>query len=213
MKVRVTLLITLSIWMLSSAIGRSHVAYAQSSHAYVGEKKCASCHDSHEQLQDIVGPDGNPGANPADVWKADKHSQAFDNLTGSERATKAAGVAQIAATDTQTSSKCLSCHATGASSDSPPSSDQGVSCEACHGPGADYRPQDKHGAITDAASMQAAVALGLIDMRDPAAREKNCRGCHLVNAKDRPCYISTEPPFDMHNDKKFQHWRNNVPVL
>ena len=181
-------------------------------HAYVGEGACEQCHDStHEALQGIIGPQGTP-SDPVTVWKADKHSHAFDKLVGTPRAVHAATVASIKdPADTQADgSMCLKCHTTGAGGDSPPPTSEGVSCEACHGPGADYDTAAGHGAITDAASMQAAVALGLIDMRNPATRETNCRGCHVDK---RPCFQASDPKFDVHNDKEFRHWRNNVPVL
>jgi hypothetical protein len=58
--------------------------------------------------------------------------------------------------------------------------------------------------------MQAAVALGMLDVRKMDVREKNCRNCH---GNDRPCFSSSDPPFDVHNDKKFHHWRANVPPI
>src|SRR5271155_4310246 len=107
-------------------------AYAQSSHANVGESQCENCHDStHEALKNLIGPDGNP-TDPVTVWKADKHSQAFNNLVGNDRAVKAAAVAHMAAGDTQNDgSMCLTCHATGVGGNNPPDPSEGVSCEAC----------------------------------------------------------------------------------
>ena len=183
---------------------------------YVSESGCAECHySSHEALKDIIGPDGKPGTDPVTVWKADKHSKAYDNLIGSDRATHAATVAHIA--DPQATqadgSMCLNCHATGVGGNSPPETSEGVSCEACHGAGGDYKPTPKHGAISDPAAMQAAVSLGLIDMRRMDVREKNCRGCHVVDTSKRPCYRPSEKPFNVHNDQKFRHWRDNIPPI
>jgi hypothetical protein len=60
--------------------------------------------------------------------------------------------------------------------------------------------------------MKAAVALGLLDVRKIDIREQNCRGCH-VKDNNRPCYKTSENPFDVKNDKKFKHWRDNVPAI
>jgi Cytochrome c554 and c-prime len=208
MKKPTTNLSAFLIMALAAAFFVSKPAVAHA-HSYVGESTCEQCHDStHEALTTIKGPDGNP-SDPVTVWKADHHSQAYNNLVGSARAAHAASVAHIAdpSTTQNAGSMCLTCHATGTD---PTQAGDGVSCEACHGPASDYQSAANHGAITDAASMQAAVALGLIDMRKMDVREQNCRGCHVIK---RPCYLTTDPAFDVHDDKKFRHWRDNVPVL
>src|SRR5215471_5802960 len=145
--------------------GVRSAAWAAGDHDYTGESKCEDCHDAkHEALKDIIGPDGKPGANPVDVWNQDKHHDAFNNLTndwGKQAAAKA--------NDPQADgSMCLKCHATGVGGNNPPDPSEGVSCEACHGPAADWVPKDKHGAIgNDPSKMAAAVALGLIELRQP----------------------------------------------
>jgi hypothetical protein len=121
----------------------------------------------------------------------------------------------MAAGDTQNDgSMCLTCHATGVGGNNPPDPSEGVSCEACHGAAADYVPKNIHGEIgNDPAKMQAAVALGLIDMRKMDVREQNCRGCHVADTSKRPCYVSSERPFDVHHDKEFRHWTDNIPPI
>src|SRR5271156_3253050 len=164
-------------------------AYAQSSHGYVGESQCENCHDStHEALKNLIGPDGNP-TDPVTVGKAHLAGGAQDD-----------------------GSMCLKCHATGVGSANPPDPSEGTTCEACHGPAADWVSADPHGHITDdPAKMQAAVALGMITVRDMTIRETNCRTCHVKDTSLRPCYVSTEAPFSVHNDKKFRHWRQKIP--
>jgi hypothetical protein len=199
--------------MLCLTIGFSRIASAQSPHAYVGESKCEDCHDSsHEALTNIIGPDGKP-TDPVTVWKADKHSQAFNDLVNNPRAVKAAAAGHV--TDAQADgSMCLKCHATGVGGNSPPDPSEGTTCEACHGPAADWVARDKHGEIgNDPKKMQAAVALGMLDVRKIDIREQNCRTCHVKDTSKRPCYVSTEKPFDVHNDKKFRHWRDNIPPI
>ena len=81
---------------------------------YIGAMKCAPCH--LEQYRD---------------WQGDKHSEAFAALKG----------------DYQTDTECLKCHSTGHGAPSGyagPEMDaraklQGVTCEACHGPGSKHR--------------------------------------------------------------------------
>jgi hypothetical protein len=67
-----------------------------------------------------------------------------------------------AATDLEFSADCLKCHATNASEDFP-----GVQCEACHGPGNDYK---KMSIMKD---REAAMANGLI-----IPTQETCDGCH-----------------------------------
>ena len=149
------------------------VAMAAGGHAYVGESKCEDCHDSQHEKLDIIGPDGTK-SDPVSVWMKDPHHKAFDSLT-SDWGKQAAQKASV--TDPQAEgAMCLNCHATGTGGNNPPDPSEGVSCEACHGAAADYVARDKHGEIgNDPAKMQAAVALGLIDMRKIDVREQNCR--------------------------------------
>lgn len=176
-------------------------------HDFVGESQCEDCHDATHEALHIDGANGLH--DPISVWKQDPHHNAFTALT-SERGKQAAQKANVS--DPQAAdSMCVKCHATGAGSESAPDPSDGVSCEACHGAAADWKGKSQHGQINDnAANMQAAVALGLIDLRDMAIREKNCRGCHIDS---RPCYLASDPKFKVNNDNNFKHWRDNVPHL
>ncbi len=187
------------------------VAAIADSHAYVGESKCEDCHDSKHEPLNIIGPNGTK-TDPISVWQDDPHHKAFDELT-SDWGKQAAAKAKVS--DPQASdSMCLKCHATGTGGNNPPDPSEAVSCEACHGPAADWVTKDKHGEIGDDASkMAAAVALGLIDVRKMDVREANCRQCHVKDTSLRPCYQSSEKPFDVNNDKKFKHWRDNIPAI
>ncbi len=81
-------------------------------------------------------------------WAETKHAQATADAKAS--------------TDPAFSQACLSCHATDKSEDL-----AGVQCEACHGPGSDYK------AISVMKDKQKAVANGLI-----LPDQKTCDGCH-----------------------------------
>jgi len=179
-------------------------------HGYVGESKCEDCHDAKHAALAVTDGDGKK-TDPITVWQKDPHHKAFDSLTSDwgKEAAKKASVKDAQAEG----SMCLKCHATGVGGTNPPDSSEAVSCEACHGPAADWVAKDKHGEINDdPAEMKAAVALGLLDVRKMDVREQNCRSCH-VKDNNRPCYKTSENPFDVKNDKKFKHWRDNVPAI
>lgn len=180
-------------------------------HAYVGESKCEDCHDSKHEALNTIGPKGSK-ADPISVWQEDPHHRAFDALT-SDWGKQAAAKAKVSDPQAE-GSMCLGCHATGVGGSNPPDPSEAVSCEACHGAAADWAAKDKHGEIgDDPAKMQAAVALGLIDMRKMDVRENNCRGCHVKDTSKRPCYRSSEKPFDVHNAQQFRHWRDNIKPI
>ncbi len=96
-----------------SAIGMN-TGELQASPVYVGSKFCRTCHSS---------ADNNRYHN----WLQTGHAKAFEVLTGAEKINP----------------ECLSCHTTGYGqevSDKTTSKDlRGVQCEACHGPGSEYK--------------------------------------------------------------------------
>ena len=98
------------------------------SHTFVGEAVCAKCHG---------GPLGNQ---VHEHWQGTAHARAWRDLAG-ERARVVAREMGVAG-DPQTAASCLVCHSTG--QDAPEAlrlampAAEGVSCEACHGPGGDY---------------------------------------------------------------------------
>jgi hypothetical protein len=81
-------------------------------------------------------------------WENTKHAKATDTAK--------------AGTDREWGAECLSCHVTNNSEDF-----QGVQCEACHGPGADYK---KMSIMKD---RDAAVSNGLV-----IPTQATCDGCH-----------------------------------
>lgn len=85
-------------------------------------------------------------------WAASKHASAFKVLPSSE----------------QSNPKCLICHTTGGGV----KNEEGVSCEACHGPGEKYKAKEVH--ATDRA---AALAAGMVDTK--AQGEAVCKKCHV----------------------------------
>lgn len=123
----------------------------------VGTKKCAMCHKKAE-TGDQYGK-----------WMEASHSKAFE-LLGSEEA-KAVG-AKLGIDDPQTSGACLKCHSTAYYFTEELKSDavaveDGVSCESCHGPGADYKKKSIMESHDDA------VAAGMV-----ADAKTRCVLCH-----------------------------------
>jgi len=97
--------------------------------SYVGVKTCKMCHMSKKS-----------GA-AYKVWQKTKHSQAYAELA-SEKAKEIAKKKGIK--DPQKADECLACHVTGfgvaAKLKGPKLTlEEGVSCEACHGPGSAYK--------------------------------------------------------------------------
>jgi len=81
---------------------------------YMGAKFCRTCHSTADK-------------NRYHLWLESRHANTFDMLKGAEKADP----------------RCLSCHTTG--HDQPISEKstrkdlRGVQCEACHGPGSEYK--------------------------------------------------------------------------
>jgi hypothetical protein len=154
----------------------------EAKHKYVGVSTCAMCHD------------GKTKSKSMEKWSKEKHAKAFDTL-GTEQA-KAIGKAR-GIDDPQKSPDCLKCHTVGHGNDAKWFDkdfkvSEGVSCEACHGPGDDYMPKAIHG--KDRAK---AVAKGMI-----VPDEKLCRNCHN---EESPTF--KDHPFDYkERRKKIMHW-------
>ncbi len=120
------------------------VLIAGEEHSYVGAKKCIMCHKGEKKF------------NVSEKWEASKHANATAQLEGQE-----------------VTGECYSCHATGhgAGGYNPAAEDPavfaGVQCEACHGPGSDYK---KMSIMKD---REQAVANGLV-----IPTPEHCTTCH-----------------------------------
>jgi len=120
-------------------------------HDYIGASKCKMCHNKAEK------------GSQYDKWASGPHAKAFETLASAD--------AKKYSADPQKDAKCLACHSTyhSASADlmATIKAEEGVSCESCHGPGADYKSpavmKDK----------QKSLAAGLIE-----PTEAVCKTCH-----------------------------------
>ncbi len=94
-------------------------------HKYIGTFKCKGCHNSKTK------------GKMYDKWAATKHATAYHTLASekSKAVAKEKGIK-----DAQKSEKCLKCHVAGykEATGGKYSMEEGVTCEACHGPGGDY---------------------------------------------------------------------------
>ncbi len=121
-----------------------------SAHDYVGADKCKICHK------------GDAKGNVWEIWEKTAHAKAYQALVdkgdGSEK-----------------KAECLTCHVTGLGkatgfdpkAEAPNMALANVGCEACHGPGADYKAMS---VMKDKAK---AIEAGLI-----IPDEKTCIACH-----------------------------------
>lgn len=139
-------------------------------YGFIGAKKCGMCHKKEKdgaQLQ---------------KWEESAHAKAYENLKAAD--------AEAVKNDA-----CLKCHATGAGSD-PELNDkkfsveEGVSCEACHGPGSEYK------SMKIMKDQQKSIENGLIVWEDDKAIEKMCLDCHGMDAKSAA--------YEAHEAKEFK---------
>jgi len=133
-------------------------------HSFVGVKACKPCHTSEKQGKQVP------------IWQASEHAKAFQTLKTPE-AQKIAEKAGIKGPASE-SEKCLKCHVAGAGL--PAASfmptfvkEDGVQCENCHGPGADFKTM----AVMKDKAKAVAAGLVLLSVKDGTA-EKKCKTCH-----------------------------------
>lgn len=124
---------------------------------YVGADKCKMCHKSEKQGEQFP------------IWEASAHAGAYTTLATEEAKKIAAG---MGIDDPQASDQCLSCHVTAFAAPAEQkaetySLEEGVSCEACHGPGDEYKK------MTVMKDREKAIAAGLI-----IPDEATCVTCH-----------------------------------
>ncbi len=134
----------------------------QGSNEYIGSKSCKACHSNKKM-----------GGTAYKTWSKGPHAKAFKTLQTAEadKIAKEAGHSTKAAeTDA-----CLSCHVTGmlekgAKFGKKFKKEEGVGCEACHGPASKYKT--KH-----AKDVEGAAKLGL---KSPTGKDAEalCVTCH-----------------------------------
>ena len=138
------------------------VSYGEDAdHGYVGVTKCKMCHKKPEEGEQFK------------IWSESAHARAFETH-GSEKAK--AEAAKQGIEDPQAAPECLKCHATAFAvmddlANQKITLEEGVSCESCHGGGADYYKKKTMAAIT-AGELDGAT-VGLVK-----PTEETCVQCH-----------------------------------
>lgn len=155
---------------------------------YMGNASCAGsgCHgddSAKPQSGKNVGDESNVFA------ESDPHHHAYDSLKN-DASKKMAASLKIA--DAAASGRCLSCHATDAPKNQQGeqfASQDGVSCESCHGPGEKWlNPHAEEGWTPKQRQAGGSKGLldkfGLADTGDLEIRAHTCVACHLQIDKD-----------------------------
>jgi hypothetical protein len=110
---------------------------------------------------------------------------------------------------------CLDCHSTSVAAEliaGRVDAEDGVQCEACHGPASGWRAQHTDKGWTH----EQAVARGMVDLRDTRIRAHICDSCHLGNQEkevDHDLIASGHPilafELDNYSESMPSHWHPN----
>ncbi|MGB6854251.1 MAG: multiheme c-type cytochrome, partial [Thermoanaerobaculia bacterium] len=170
-----------------SGLGRS---LDESTHRFAGVIACAGCHAGAEMGFQFS------------KWRMGPHAGAYARLATPLAREMAAAAGVVG--DPQTSGECLRCHVTGAgfgAESFAPGFDigDGVQCESCHGPGADYLPE---------AVMLDPAAARHAGLQEPSAQI--CAGCH-ERAHGRPFEVETAMSEIAHPNELVQVGANDEP--
>lgn len=160
------------------------LVFSQNGPTYVGAETCGMCHKTEKQGSQLS------------IWKNSAHSKAFETLK-TEKANKIA-MEKGFKTPAAETPECLKCHVTGYGQDASMfgpkfKMEDGIQCEACHGPGSEYKDmkvmKDK----------ELAIKKGLV-VHDNL--EKFCITCH--NAES-PTFV------DMNIEEAWQKIKHDIP--
>jgi hypothetical protein len=157
------------------AISSGAVAAGGDTPKYTGPGSCSavSCHGSVQ-----LRPENGILQNEYTTWTiSDKHSRAAAALTGDI----GKRIGRILRINPEKSPKCLDCHALNVQEEQKArtfDTNEGVSCESCHGPASSWLGPHTTRDWNHARS----VELGMVDTKDPLKRSETCLGCHLGTA-------------------------------
>ena len=198
---------------------------------YTGAGACSAttCHGSAKPKNA-----GLTQSNEFTIWsQKDKHAKAFEALYSddAQAIAKAMGLGEAAKAE-----KCLTCHTTGDGSrtgmggvaykdkalqGTKYDAEEGVSCNACHGPAGKWLdPHTKQGWTTEQRKAnpdkaKLFKALGLYDTKPVMARANNCVSCHLridvkmIEAEHPPLYFE----LSTNSENMPPHWKDKGAYL
>ena len=184
-------------------------AAAQQPGRYEGVASCVNsgCHGSTEPLNST-----RVLQNEYYTWlNSDRHPQAY-NILFNDRSARVARNMRLKGKAYQ-EKVCLDCHTTNV----PPALvsgkidvEDGIQCEACHGPAGGWRAEHTMAGWTHEQS----VARGMTDLRSLPIRAAGCLSCHLGNASkevDHELIASGHPilafELDNYTETMPPHWR------
>jgi len=147
----------LTLGLLVVAVMAASATLAAEEHTIIGAKKCGMCHKA--RTGDQYG-----------IWQKSAHAKAFEALKSDQAITiaKKKGLG-----NPWEEPECLACHTTQhftkakLATNTKYVPEEGVGCEACHGPGSNYK------SMKIMKNHDAAVAAGLL-----VPDEKTCLQCH-----------------------------------
>ncbi len=169
------ILVLLALCALGMAPGHAASGGVDKQPLYIGSEGCAKCH-----ADAAIG-------HQFSIWRVSSHARAFSSLALPE-AKKIAELSGIPE-EPQKAKMCLGCHATAWESEEWERMDSfrvedGMQCEACHGPGSEYAVRE---IMMD---LEKAKAKGLI-MPD---KSRSCMVCHRVKGSHEA--VLKKEPFD-----------------
>jgi hypothetical protein len=152
------------------------------------------------------------------TWlSSDRHAQAY-NVLFSERSARVARNMRLKGKAYQ-ETVCLDCHSTNVPARTVSGKvdiEDGVQCEACHGPASGWRAEHTMAGWTHEQS----VARGMIDLRSVPTRASGCLSCHLGNDKkevDHELIASGHPilafELDNYTETMPPHWRRGKDTV
>jgi hypothetical protein len=178
---------------------------------YEGVASCANsgCHGSAEPLNAA-----RVLQNEYYTWlSTDRHAQAY-NILFNDRSARVARNMRLKGKAYQ-ETVCLDCHTTNVPArlvSGKVDVEDGVQCEACHGPASGWRAEHTEAGWTHEQS----VARGMTDLRNLPVRASGCLSCHLGNNKkdvDHELIASGHPilAFELDNYTEMNpHWRRDA---
>jgi len=176
---------------------------------YEGVASCANsgCHGSTQPLNTT-----RILQNEYYTWlSTDRHAQAY-NILFNDRSARVARNMHLKGKAYQ-EPVCLDCHTTNVPArlvTGKVDPEDGVQCEACHGPASGWRAEHTQAGWTHEQS----VARGMTDLRNIPTRASNCLSCHLGNNSkevDHELIASGHPilafELDNYTETMPPHWR------
>lgn len=167
---------------------RRVAARVQEGSEYLGVRRCKLCHDRRPELGQNDPTDKEFGftdfvnLTEFHTWyDKDPHTRAFqaleDNL-GKQ-------IGRVLGIDAAKNESCLTCHATWRKDFRPTIQELrlGVTCESCHGPSRQWFIPHMDAAWRAQSSAEK-ESFGMVDVRNPVKRARQCFSCHVGSAAE-----------------------------